>query len=477
VRQVLRKYQEDGLAQILAAFSGGARSVLAVAPTGSGKTTVFGSLTADLRAPVLILVHRRELATQAANRLREFGVDFGMIMPGEPERLGARVQVASKDTLCRRPRARWPRAGLVIVDEAHLSTARTWQMILEHYARAKILGFTATPYRLSGKSLASAYDALVVIARPRELREQGHLCPYVGFSYKAPDLTAVEVIGEDYDQSQSAAAMSAITGDIVAEWLAHARDLSTVVFACTVEHSKALTDEFRSKGVAVEHLDGKMGKFQRDAILARVANGTTRVLCNVGIAIEGLDIPRLKCCVLARPTKSLARAIQMMGRVRRPWQGQSARIHDHAFVIPTHGQPDADRDYSLHAKKEKPPSLSTCSSCRAVYDGNSCPACGAEREVKPRGERELKTVEDAEQYAFSSEHAKDAATLAPPSTPADLRLPTTSHVERDRDHRRGTLRRRARGQQRDLRGRRRGEDRVYGIARTATSLRGELERR
>jgi superfamily II DNA or RNA helicase len=302
----------------------------------------------------------------------------------------------------------------VIPDEAHLSTARTWQQVLEHYAHAKILGFTATPYRLSGKPLASAYDRVVVIATPRELREAGHLSPYVGFSYKAPDLSEVEVVGEDYDRGQSAAAMSAITGDIVAEWLAHARDLSTVVFACTVEHSQALTAEFRAKGITAEHLDGKTPLFQRKSILARVESGATQVLCNVGIAVEGLDIPRLKCCVDAAPTMSLARAIQKWGRVRRPWKGQVARIHDHAFNIgteenPHHGLPDADRDYSLHAKKEKPPSLSVCESCRAIYEGRTCPACGSEKEPEPRGERELAVVENAEQFGFSSE---DAATFA-----------------------------------------------------------------
>lgn len=402
--QTLRDYQQRGLRQVLDAYGAGARSVLAVAPTGSGKTTLFGYLAAQLAASgkrALILAHRRELVEQASNRLREFGVQHGIIMAGTLPTPYARVQVASVQTLSRRSP---PPADLVVADEAHLSTAKTWHDLLEQYPRARILGVTATPWRLSGKPLAGAYDACVVVATPRELREQGHLSDYVGFSYLTPDLSEVKTTAGEYNEAQSARVMSdsLIVDNIVEEWGKHASALSTVVFAVTVEHSRALTARFRSAGVAAEHLDGSTPLEQRRAILRRVEQGATRVLCNVGVAVEGLDIPRLKCCVLARPTKSLARAIQMMGRVRRPWNGVVARIHDHAFTIRAHGLPDADRDYSLTAKPEAPPSLTTCSECLAVYSGTRCPACGGENEPAPAGERVIQTVADAEKVEFSS---------------------------------------------------------------------------
>lgn len=402
--QVLRDYQQRGLTQILAAYREGARSVLAVAPTGSGKTTLFATLAAQISAPVVILVHRRELAKQASNRLREFGVPYGFVMAGEPANPMARVQVASVQTLVRRMA---PRAGLVIADEAHLSTADTWRKVIEQYPSAKILGVTATPWRLSGKPLAGQYDRCVVVAHPAELRAQGHLCPYVGFSYQHPDLSGVDKVGDDYNQKQTGALMSAIVPNIVEQWLAHASNLSTVVFAATVEHSRALVEKFRAAGVAAEHLDGSTPSLQRDAILARVERGVTQVLCNVGVAVEGLDIPRLKCCVLARPTMSLARAIQMMGRVRRPWNGTTARIHDHAFIIASHGLPDAERDYTLTAKPEAPPALRTCKTCRAMYESASvCPSCGAEHVPEIRGEREgIQEIDDAQIVEFSSDTA------------------------------------------------------------------------
>lgn len=403
--QTLRDYQQRGRDNILGAYQSGAKKVLAVSPTGSGKTTLFCHLIAELARKgrrSLIIVHRRELAQQAANRLSEFGIDFGFIMAGEPEKPYALVQIASVQTLIRR---HVPKASLVVCDEAHLSTAKSWSTVLQHYDESRILGCTATPWRLAGKPLVGAYDACVVVATPGELRQQGHLCDYVGFSYLAPDLSKVKTTGGDYNEQQSAKAMRApaIVDNIVEQWLKHASTLSTVVFAVTVEHSLELTAKFKAAGVSAEHIDGETPTEQRRAVLRRVESGATQVLCNVGIAVEGLDIPRLKCCVLARPTKSLARAIQMMGRVRRPWNGVTARIHDHAFNIKIHGLPDSERNYDLHAKEEKPPALTTCSECLAVFTGRTCPSCAHENEPQVRGERELATIDDAEIFEFSSD--------------------------------------------------------------------------
>lgn len=429
--QVLRDYQARGRAGIFSAFASGARRVLVVSPTGSGKTTIFTYMADELDQVgkrTLILVHRRELAYQACNRLREFGVGYGLVMAGEPETPYRRVQVASVPTLARRiaAGARIPPADLVIPDEAHLSTATTWARCLSAYPWARVVGFTATPWRLSGKPLAGLYDDVVVVAHPAELREQGHLCPYVGFAYLAPDVSKLHTVGGDYNERESAAAMRSglIVDNILEQWLAHASGLSTVVFAVTVEHSRQLTERFKAAGVRAEHLDGETPLLARQAMLRRVERGEAQVLCNVGVAVEGLDIPRLKCCVLARPTKSVARAIQMMGRVRRPWEGQVARIHDHAFVIRQHGLPDQERDYTLTAKPEAPPSLKRCSKCFAMYTGGVCPECGSEPKIM--GERILRTVQDGERMEFDSQRP---VPMEPPAAPV-ARTPVKVHWDK-----------------------------------------------
>lgn len=424
---VLRDYQERGLREVLSAYRRGARSVLMTLPTGGGKTSVFSALASQLDSAgkrVVILAHRRELIEQASTRLREFGVRHGLVMAGVQPTPYLRVQVASIQTLIRRTA---PPADLVIIDEAHLSTAQTYLKLLDSYPAARILGVTATPWRLSGKPLAGAYDSCVVVATPAELRQQGHLSDYVGFSYLAPDVSKFKTTGGEYNERDSADAMSesVIVDNIVEQWQAHAAALSTVVFAVTVEHSRQLVERFRAAGVAAEHVDGTTGLETRRAVLARVASGQTRVLCNVGIAVEGLDIPRLKCCVLARPTKSLARAIQMMGRVRRPFHGLTARIHDHAFVIRQHGLPDTERDYSLTSAPEAPPPLTRCKSCFATYPpGQSCPECGGESEPALKGERVIGTVsgDDVEQVGFTS--ADQALEGAPQTNPEHPTEPT-----------------------------------------------------
>lgn len=426
MRQKLRDYQERGWNAVLAAFRAGDRCVLLVSPTGSGKTTIYGHGTAEVSETgqaVLILVHRRELAAQGAARLREFGVDFGFILSGEPRRPFAKVQVASVQTLVQRIQrgdtgvlAFLRTVRFVVCDEAHLSTAATWTTVLEMVPKARVLGVTATPWRLGGKPLVGAYDSSVVVATPAELREQGHLCPYVGFAYLSPSLEGVETRSNgEYDTEQVAERMSApaIVDNVVEQWLANASTLSTVVFAANVKHSKQMCERFTAAGVAAEHIDGTTPLQVRRAVLKRVEDGITRVLCNVGIAVEGIDIPRLKCIVDACPTKSLSRAIQKWGRGRRPWRedGQLCgpgrpsvvcRIHDHAFnTLGRHGEPDDERDFSLSAKPDKPPSLKTCEVCRAIYRGNKCRACGEESTPDPK-ERVLATVADAEQRTFSS---------------------------------------------------------------------------
>lgn len=403
--QTLRPYQVDGLRRVLDAYKQGARRVLMILPTGGGKTSCFSSLASELARHgkrTLVLVHRRELAEQAANRFREFGTSYGLIVAGQPSRPQAPVQIATVQTLVRR---RAPPAEFVVCDEAHLSTAATWQTLLDQYPHANVLGCSGSPWRMGGKPLIGAYDASVVVTTPAELTRDGFLCGYNGFSYLAPDLAKISTVGGEYNEQQSSAAMRepTIVANIVEQWSKHASHLSTVVFAVTIEHSKDLIEQFKAAGVRSEHIDGSTPLEQRRAILRRVDSGETRVLSNVGVLVEGIDIPRLKCCILARPTKSLARFIQMTGRVRRPFEGRPARIHDHAFNIKLHGLPDADRDYSLHARNEDPPALTTCEICLALYTGNVCPSCAHANAPRETGERELVTCADAEQFEFSSE--------------------------------------------------------------------------
>jgi superfamily II DNA or RNA helicase len=390
----LRSYQTDAIARLDALLSRGARRVLVVAATGSGKTTLAGAVIVDRvrrGQHVLFLAHRRELIGQAHRRLVDLGIpehDVGVIMANDPRRRPiAPVQVASVDTLRTRGK---PPADVVFVDEAHRALARTYVEISAAYPEAIHLGLTATPYRADGKGLGDAYEELLLVASPRELIAEGYLVAPRVFTVppaQRPDLSRVQVARGDYSANQLAEAVDrqALVGNIVEHWMAHARGLRTVAFAASVEHSKHIADRFREAGVTAEHLDGETPTIERDAILARLASGETLVVANVGVLCEGFDLPPVKCALLARPTKSTGLYLQQAGRILRPWNDQRAIILDHAGCALEHGLPQDDREFSLDSapKRARGPTEAPareCPACLAVVGIGTrvCPECGHE---------------------------------------------------------------------------------------------------
>jgi uncharacterized Zn finger protein (UPF0148 family) len=278
---------------------------------------------------VLFLAPRRELIHQAVKAFQGQGLDAGMIMAGERQTLLLDLQVASFDTLharaIRSDRMKLPPADLVIVDEAHLSTARTRLDILEAYGDAIVIGLTATPARGDGKGLGTFYDDIVTGPTISELVDMGYLVPLRYYAPTEPDLSKLKLDKDgDYQEKALGARMDTpqLIGDIVDNWLRLARERRTVVFCVTCDHSRHTAEAFREAGITAEHLDGETPKPERAAILARVSSGETQVLCNVFVASYGLDIPALDCAVLARPTKNIALYLQTVGRIMRTFPGK-----------------------------------------------------------------------------------------------------------------------------------------------------------
>ena len=160
---ILRHYQHQAVSNLRIAFRSGARAPLLVLPTGGGKTIILAAITHQALtrgARVLILVHRRELIHQTSAKLTALQVPHGIIAAGV-DRADAPIQIASVQTLIRRlDTAAQP--DLIIIDEAHHATAGQWDRILQHWPTAYRLGVTATPCRLDGRGLRSAFDHLVL---------------------------------------------------------------------------------------------------------------------------------------------------------------------------------------------------------------------------------------------------------------------------------------------------------------------------
>src|SRR4051812_17763633 len=192
--QILRDYQSVALDAIRAKLRSAVRSVLLVAPTGSGKTTIAAEMIRGAVArqgAVLFLAHRKELIDQCSARLDGVGVEHGVIMAGHRRVApGCPVQVASIPTLVKRL-DRLPRATLIVVDEAHHARAGTYGSVLGSYPGVPVIGLTATPWRLDNRGLGELFEDLVVASTPRELIAAGHLVPFTGFAYDIPDLKGI----------------------------------------------------------------------------------------------------------------------------------------------------------------------------------------------------------------------------------------------------------------------------------------------
>lgn len=442
-----RPYQLDAVQRVRQHIRAGRRRVLCVAPTGAGKTVVASHITecsVDLGNRVLFLAHRRELISQAFRKMIgctcRAGYEHDSLTEQDPECRGdglprkmvgvlrssdrrrnpaAAVQVASIDTL--RNRA-LPPANLIIVDEAHRSLANTYRQIMAAYPEAAVIGLTATPYRADGKGLGDAYDELVVVASPSQLMAEGFLVEPRIFTVpasKMPDLSGVRTRGGDYDEDELAEAVDrdGLVGDILDHWARRAEGRQTVVFAVNVQHSKHIVERFRAAGIAAEHVDGTTPTVDRDAILARLERGETRVVSNCAVLTEGWDMPSVKCAILARPTKSTGMYLQQAGRILRPWRGVGAIILDHAGCAVDHGLPQDDREFTLEPAKKRSrttvaTSAKTCEGCFAVLPlaTRVCPECGhvfvvadtpAEQlEEKPGELVEVKKASKDEKRAF-----------------------------------------------------------------------------
>lgn len=417
---ILRPYQSAAVANVLADPT--TRPCL-VAPTGSGKTVMGVAVAERMQRRTLWIAHRRELIHQAAAKLP----GAGLILAGEKPS-DAMIQVASIQTYIRRD----PLAdvGLVVIDEAHHVRAESYQSLRVQHPDACFLGLTATPFRLDGRGLGTFFGRLVVAATTKQLCDDGTLAKPRVFSHPPPDLKGVRVAHGEYDAAGLAEKLNTQEhiGDMVKTWQDRANGGRTVIYAVTIEHSRAICAAFAAAGIAAEHVDGDTPYEERADILARLRDGATRVVSNCMVLTEGWDLPALEVCVLARPTKSLNLYLQMIGRVMRRTEGKpGAIIIDHSGNYDEHGPPLQTLEYSLdddrrvkRAPNDDVEKTWTCPRCRCVnsLEATRCVECGEENPAFARerdagvkvgvihGEGDLVERDDEERVRYVTVHGR-----------------------------------------------------------------------
>ncbi|MDO5858622.1 DEAD/DEAH box helicase [Myroides odoratimimus] len=336
-------------------------SLLIQMPTGTGKTTVFSAIVKKQItefAPnkrVLIIVHRKELVEQIYTRLRIFGIRAGIIMANEIYEPDRQVQIASLQTLIRKKDL--PKnISLIIVDEAHHILSKSYVTLINNYQQSKLLGFTATPTRLSGEGFDKIFQKLIQSKSIGWFIENQFLSPYKHLSLKDNDLYNLKInnLTKDYDEVSLSNFMQTDKklADILLAYEKYSRERKCIIFCVDVKHMLTLTEKFKNHNISCSYIDSNTKKEEREQILQDFRENRIDVLFNVNIFTEGFDCPDIETVILARPTKSLVLYIQQVGRVLRYKEDNYALIIDCANLFYEHGSILSDFNWSLKGSKE-----------------------------------------------------------------------------------------------------------------------------
>ena len=417
----LRPYQISAIEKTRQALREGIKRPLIYSPTGSGKTEISIEIlraAKERSARSAFICNRITLVEQASKRLEKSGLVHGIIQGQNTFGTKNKTLVCSIQTLARRG---YPALDLAIIDEAHGATSEAYLNFIRAYPDTPIIGLSATPFTKGLGKEGVPFQTIVVAATIPELIEQRYLVDCEIYAPSGPDLTGVRVVRGDYDEKQLGDAVDrpALLGDIVEHWHQLAYGQQTVVFATNILHSKHICEEFISHNIPAEHLDCYTERRDREAILERFNSGITQVLCNVSVLAEGWDQPSASCMILARPTRSLTRYIQICGRILRPFGGKDlALILDHSSTSHLHGYPTDELPLELDEGKkpaasdprpeEKLPKL--CPRCHFLIPVGiyPCPKCGfamqPQNKIEP-AEGKLTKLERRQKFAL--EHKQE----------------------------------------------------------------------
>ncbi|KAG5362292.1 putative ATP-dependent helicase IRC3 [Yarrowia sp. C11] len=346
----LRKYQKECISACLDALKSGKRRIAVSLATGGGKTVIFANLLNQIAAEktgnkVLILTHRKELATQAQSQISRFNPDLKVEieMGATKADPSADVIVAGVQTLQGKRLEQLDPEDFkaIIIDEAHHAASQSYLNIIQHFKATKakskvaVIGFTATLFRTDTKSLTKAFDHVVYDLSFMDMINDGWLSS-VRFStvISMADLTEVEIgAAGDFKTSSLSKVVNTdkMNSLVFRTWKNMTQKhgyKSTIVFCVDVQHVKDLVELFRAQGVNAEGVTGTTKPKTRESIIEEFKNGDIPVIFNCGVFTEGTDIPNIDLVILNRPTKSKGLMMQMIGRGLRLHPGK-----DHTAVV------------------------------------------------------------------------------------------------------------------------------------------------
>jgi DNA repair protein RadD len=398
---ILRPYQQEAIDAIYAYFEDHKGNPLIVIPTAGGKALVLAAFSEGVLKTwpdqrILAVTHVRELIAQ--NHAEMIGLwpeaPAGIYSAGLGRReADARILFAGIQSVHRKA-AEIGHCDLVLIDEAHLiptASATMYRRFLYELTainpKLKVIGFTATPYRLESGMLHEGEGALFTdIAYEisvRGLIDQGYLCPLVSKQPKTRlNIAGVGTRGGEFIASELQAAVDkeAITRAAVSEIIAYGENRkSWLAFCSGVDHARHVAEEFRNRGISCETIFGETPKDERDGIIAAFKRQEIRALASMGVLTTGFNAPAVDLIAMLRPTKSAGLYVQMAGRGTRLARGkENCLVLDFAGNVSRHGPIDLVEPRKPGGGGGGEAPTKVCPECESILPiaASECPDCG-----------------------------------------------------------------------------------------------------
>lgn len=363
----LRDYQQLAKEKIFGKWNC-VDNILYQMPTGTGKTRLFTSIIRDINVwglrhnisfRILIIAHRSELIEQSSCSLDKYHIKHGVLAGTMKDKrdLTQAIQVASIQTITH-PSNRCLIEDLqfdfIIIDEAHHAVANSYQKLWKFCPNSKKLGVTATPWRMNNSGFTQIFDAYIPSMTIKEFIQKGWLAAYRYYSIPSNSdiIKSIESIRDfdiegDYKSSALTQVFdtSKIRAELYNSYAKNALGKKGIIYSISREHSEHICSQYRSHNITIENIDSETPAKTRERIINAFKSGEIDIIVNVDIFSEGFDCPDIEFIQLARPTKSLVKYIQQVGRGLRKNGNKRCIILDNVGMYSRFGLPDEDRDW------------------------------------------------------------------------------------------------------------------------------------
>lgn len=332
----LRDYQKEMIAHILEAWEHH-RSVMVQMPTGTGKTHVLASIVSAFSGRVLIVAHRIELVQQIRDTVLKLKIKNEKLIISSIQKVSRKIEEMDFGP------------ELVVIDEAHHALAKTYRILWEKWPEAKFLGLTATPCRMNHAGFTDLFDTMVTSWNMAEFIRKGVLSAFDYVSIR-PDskeqllIDSLQKRGADGDYQVKE--MDAVLNKQPSiQRLYHSiREFADgkkgIVYAISIDHARSIAEYYNNQGIRTTAIDSRTPQEERKRMVEAFRRGDIQVMVNVDVFSEGFDCPDVEFVQMARPTLSLAKYLQQVGRGLRKSKGkESCLLMDNVGLYRVFGLP------------------------------------------------------------------------------------------------------------------------------------------